>query len=280
MTNRTSTHSHDISSSSESEAIIPSALAPQTRFSGVSEEGDAPKPSILSSNLTPNTSECDETPQTPLFPLDSGSSSEDEIDILGVVPTQPIDIPRDTIKFEDMSEERIQRTIESDYETIDELWDQFTKGFDASSFPEEARPWVYRVRPELFPGSYAHFLVMLLAECGTLDGFQGDMDEWLQARFITGSISSLNNVSALDMEYFIEELEVLRQLVAPLRGYSDNPIFWVKNRRALESTKVTRHLVSSMHIIEAWKEDVISALDVEDEDSKSQNVLLHREYVG
>ena len=197
-----------------------------------------------------------------LAPDSVSNSPEDE------KPSSPIDIPyepgRDTRQFE---EAKVRAMAEVASEQIEELMGLFTKGFDPGLFDQEVLACLPGLSANAFPGSYEHLLVILLLDCGEIEKIQIALETWLNARYRTQKIPTLSETSMVDVTYFVSEIEMLRKLVAPLRGDSSVPIYWVNTRRK-DSGIVYKQLAASVEVIEQFKKDIMTALESDDEDSK------------
>ncbi|PLN78079.1 hypothetical protein BDW42DRAFT_196120 [Aspergillus taichungensis] len=194
-----------------------------------------------------------------LAPDSPSSSSEEE------KPSSPIDIPyepgKDTRQFE---EAKIRAMTEVASEQIDELMGLFTKGFDPGMFDREVLACLPNLSANIFPGSYKHLLVILLLDCGEIEKIQMALETWLNARYRTQEIPTLSETSMVDVTYFVSEIEMLRKLVAPLRGDTSVPIYWVNTRRK-DSSIVYKQLAASVEVIEQFKKDIMTALESDDE---------------
>lgn len=133
---------------------------------------------------------------------------------------------------------------------------RLAKGFDAGSFPESVQDCIPQLTGHLFPGSYAHLLVILLMDFGMMEGVQMNLYEQLTKEFPQQLDHQAHAVTGLDGGLFVSELRVLRKLLAPLRGDNSGPIYWIGSR--IEDPPETYSEVKeTMEVIEKFKEDLL-----------------------
>ncbi|KAB8074653.1 hypothetical protein BDV29DRAFT_201225 [Aspergillus leporis] len=183
----------------------------------------------------------------------------------------PIDIPFDDHGYA-LADEKAKEIIEAENKKVEALMYKFTKGFDPGSFPREVMAGLPLLSDNLFPGSYGHLLVILLETCGRMQGTQSNLEKWLRERYQCWAITHPDNTSITDETFFGGEIEMLRKLLAPLRGEDATPVYWVNSRR-LHCVKVCQQLEASVKVIEEFKRDVLMAIESNDGNKTIYNPL-------
>lgn len=164
-------------------------------------------------------------------------------------------------------EESTRRNAKHFARDIDHLMENFTRGFDPSAFGAEIRTELPKLARTVLPGSYEHFLVIVLDDFDNMDRVQCELQRWLDARYPQAKAAPYVVPDKLDEGYFLAELEMLRRLLEPLRGQQKKPVFWINTRRVY-SAKVCEQLEASARVIEEFKRDVLAALEKSAEDSE------------
>ena len=133
---------------------------------------------------------------------------------------------------------------------------KLAKGLNASCFPDYVQSWIPQLAGSLFPGSYAHLLVILLMDFGMVEGIQHNMQCWMADHFPALPSYRTSAVDGLDGGLFIWELRILRKMLAPLRGDNSSPIHWIESR--IEDLSATyREVKLIMEIIDDFKQDLL-----------------------
>ncbi|KAE8396694.1 hypothetical protein BDV23DRAFT_177688 [Aspergillus alliaceus] len=199
-----------------------------------------------------------------LFSTPSPESSEDK-------HSSAIDIPFDAPGHE-LPDEKAKEITEAEGKKVEELMNQFTKGFDPGSFPREVMAGLPLLSESLFPGSYAHFLIILLENCGRMHGVQENLEKWLHERYRRWTITHPDHTSITDETFFGAELEMLRKLLAPLSAENTTPVYWM-NSRHIQSVKVCQQLEASVKVIEEFKRYIMLAVKTDEENKTIYNPL-------
>ncbi|KAE8352072.1 hypothetical protein BDV28DRAFT_161987 [Aspergillus coremiiformis] len=196
-------------------------------------------------------------------PASPGRSEDDE--------PAGIDIPFDAHGY-GLADEKAKEITEAECTKANELMLKFTKGFDPGSFPREVTDGLPSLSDNLFPGSYAHLLTILLESCGRMQNVQANLETWLRDRYKRWTITHPDDTSITDETFFGAEFEMLRKLLAPLRGEDSTAVYWV-NSRHIQSVKVCQQLEASAKVIEEFKRDVLLAVKLDDENKTIYNPL-------
>ncbi|OJJ75031.1 hypothetical protein ASPBRDRAFT_119820 [Aspergillus brasiliensis CBS 101740] len=196
--------------------------------------------------------------------------------LIQVMVAEPIDIildePTDTCA---MAEEKAEEIVEAENERLDQLMEEFTRGFDPGIFIDEVANSLPGVLKDIFPGSYEHLLSMLFESDDSMHATQMKLEKWLLDRYpqVLNKIDTeRQETNITDETYFGAELEVLRKMLAFLRKESDKPVFWLNSRRA-NPTKAREQLEASIRVIELFKSDFMAAMRMDTEDRKIYNPL-------
>ncbi|PYH96409.1 hypothetical protein BO71DRAFT_417875 [Aspergillus ellipticus CBS 707.79] len=173
-----------------------------------------------------------------------------------------------------MVEEKAEEIVEAENERLDQLMAEFTKGFDPGILADEISQSLSKILENVFPGSYEHLLSMLFECDAAMHNTQVDLERWLLDRYsqILYQITQRGETHISDETYFGAEIEVLRKILAPLRGEAEKPVFWLNSRR-VNPAKALRELEASVTVVELFKKDVIAALQTDTEDRKIYNPL-------
>ena len=149
------------------------------------------------------------------------------------------------------------------------LMADFSMGYNPSGLPT----YVQDVYPELwdnmFPGSFQHLLVLLFGSLEDFSRCQVEMHKWLDECGMTGATEGRNHLNMIDESFFGSEIEMLRNLLAPMRGdFTSYAVYWIHVRTS-RAEKVCKHLDSSMRVLERFHEDLLASLVVPREHGKS-----------
>ena len=180
-----------------------------------------------------------------------------------------IDIPLNT-QGSGLLDEKAKEITVIEKKRVEDLMQQFTKGFDPGSFPKEVMDSLPLLSDNPFPGSYAHLSIILLENCGKMQGIQANLENWLRERYKRWAITYPDNTSITDETFFGAEFEMLRKLLAPLRGEDATHVYWM-NSRYPHVVKVCQQLEASVKVIEEFKQDILQAIKSKDEHSKELN---------
>ncbi|THC93918.1 hypothetical protein EYZ11_006600 [Aspergillus tanneri] len=165
-----------------------------------------------------------------------------------------------------LADEKSKEILEAENKKVDELMNRFTRGFDPGAFIAEVMAWIPELSKNLFPSSYSHLFVLLLETHGNMEAVQINLEKWLQKRYQSMLVSLPANSNMTDQWFFLSELEMLRKLLAPLRGEDAKPIIWMNSRRVY-GAKVCQQLEASARVIEEFKRDVVKELKKDTEDN-------------
>ncbi|KAK2765348.1 hypothetical protein FQN54_008194 [Arachnomyces sp. PD_36] len=126
--------------------------------------------------------------------------------------------------------------------------------------------WIKELKEDLVPGTYQHYLLLLLDTSENIVSIQGDMQQFLAdrypdefnevTRFLKGGV-----YGGSEMELLASEFQTLRSLVRPLRNsISMNSIIdckW-KSRKGEDAIDTVRALRRASKIIHEFREDVLT----------------------
>ncbi|RJE23690.1 hypothetical protein PHISCL_03985 [Aspergillus sclerotialis] len=145
------------------------------------------------------------------------------------------------------------------------LMADFSMGYNPSGLPD----YVKGVYPELwdnmFPGSFQHLLVLLFGSLEDFSRCQVKMHRWLDKYGMTGVTKERNHLNMIDESLFGSEIEMLRNLLAPLRGdFTSYAVYWIHVRTS-QAEKTCKFLDSSMRVLERFHEDLLASLVVPSE---------------
>ncbi|BAE57944.1 hypothetical protein F9C07_2384 [Aspergillus flavus] len=174
-----------------------------------------------------------------------------------------IEIPMNTHGY-GLLDEKAKEITDTEKRRVEELMQQFTKGFDPGSFPREVMDSLPLLSDNLFPGSYAHLSIILLENCGKMQGIQANLENWIRERYKRWAITFPDDTSITDETFFGAEFEMLRKLLAPLRGEDAARVYWM-NSRYPHIVKVCQQLEASVKVIEEFKQDILGAIKSKDE---------------
>ncbi|KAL3492929.1 hypothetical protein BJX62DRAFT_235666 [Aspergillus germanicus] len=175
-------------------------------------------------------------------------------------PTKSVDIPFDAQGSPyALVDEKAPQIVEAENQKLDDLMGKFTKGFDPGSFGNVALASLDKLATDLFPGTYAHFLLLLLQSFDVLQDLQLNMEQWLLGCYNGNQFVSPTETNLVDENFFGTELEMLRQLLEPIREGTKKSVFWMNTRRA-DASWTCDQLESSVSVIESFKSDICAAM--------------------
>ncbi|KAE8376712.1 hypothetical protein BDV26DRAFT_282421 [Aspergillus bertholletiae] len=183
-----------------------------------------------------------------------------------------VDIPLSAYNGYRLLDEKGKAINETEKKRTEELMQHFTKGFDPGSFPREVMDGLPLLPDNLFPGSYAHLLIVLLESYDKMQGIQANLESWLRERYKRWAITHPDNTSITDETFFGAEFEMLRKLFAPLRGEDSTRVYWM-NSRYPHHVKVCQQLEASVKVIEEFKQDILREIKSRDERKTIYNPL-------
>lgn len=194
------------------------------------------------------------------------SSSGDEFSDDGVPGA--IDIPSD---YEDgsyaLADKKALQIMEVENQKIDELMAKFTKGFDPGAFGGVIMAYIPKLTEGLFPGSYAHLLILLFETFDVIQHIQLGLEASMGNHHQVSPTHQPSDTNITDEKFFAAEITMLRKLLDPIREGTRNSIFWVGTRRA-NTSKISEQLEAAIRVIETFKDDLCAALKPDHESSK------------
>ncbi|KAL4808683.1 hypothetical protein BDV18DRAFT_157623 [Aspergillus unguis] len=175
-------------------------------------------------------------------------------------PSGPVDIPFEAHGASyALIDKKAPQILEAENEKLDELIEKFTKGFDPGAFGGTIIASIPMLTRNLFPGSYAHLLLLLLESFEMVQATQLSLEGWLAEHFHGNPIIHPTEISITDETFFGAEIEMLTKLLQPIREGTRNSIYWVNTRR-MHPTRTCEELEASIRVIESFKNDVCEAL--------------------
>ncbi|KAI9372798.1 hypothetical protein BJX61DRAFT_533687 [Aspergillus egyptiacus] len=171
----------------------------------------------------------------------------------------PVDIPFHDQGVYAMVDEKAHQIVEAGNQKLDELFEKFTRGFDPKSFANRIMSVVPKLLKNLRPGTYAHLLLLLFSTYNSIQMFQLALEDWLFHHFKGLPIVHPTDMKRTDEIFLGLEIEMLRQLLAPIREGTKNSIFWLNTRRA-DPFKTCEQLEAAIRVIECFKDDICAAL--------------------
>ncbi|ODM24044.1 hypothetical protein SI65_01634 [Aspergillus cristatus] len=151
--------------------------------------------------------------------------------------------------------DREERLAAYDTQRLRELVSNFARGFDAARFPDYVKTWIPRLGHDLFPGSYAHLMIILLEDWDQMECFQLSMFKWLCERHPIPRYYRICRARGIDDRLFVTELGVLKKLLSPLWGDDPRPIYWIGSRLTNPDDSCDQ-VKTSMRIIKHFKEEI------------------------
>ncbi|KAL4925172.1 uncharacterized protein BDV17DRAFT_294725 [Aspergillus undulatus] len=189
-----------------------------------------------------------------------GSSPAAPARPLSEVDSGAVDIPFDSQGSSyAMVDEKAFHIIDADNKRLDGLMGKFTKGFDPGAFGDTilaSLPWLAK---NVFPGSFAHLLLLLFQSFEAIEHTQFGLENWLGNNYHGTPIIQPSKNSASDETFFVAEMQMLRRLLEPIREGTNREIFWLNTRRA-DPAKTCEQLEASIRTIEMFKDDICEAL--------------------
>ncbi|KAL3481218.1 hypothetical protein BJX99DRAFT_253877 [Aspergillus californicus] len=180
-------------------------------------------------------------------------------------PVGPVNIPFEiTGRPYALVDEKALQIVEAENQELDDLMNEFTKGFDPGSFREFIMDFLPKLSGKAYPGNYAHLLLLLYQSYDMVQSLQLDMEDLMLNQFRRPIVDHPNPTSFTDETVFAAEIEMLRRLLAPIRDGSKKSIFWLSSRRA-DPARTCEQLEASIRVIEQFKKDVCAALEKDDD---------------
>ncbi|KAL4913917.1 hypothetical protein BDW62DRAFT_213830 [Aspergillus aurantiobrunneus] len=177
----------------------------------------------------------------------------------------PVDIPFDTQDSRyALVDEKAPQIVEAENQKLDDLMNKFTKGFDPGAFGSMIMASVPKLAQNLFPGSYAHLLLLLFETFDVIQSIQLSLETWLGKHHDGNPIIRPSETSISDETFFAAEIEMLRKLLEPIREGSKKSIFWLNTRRA-DASRTCEQLEASVRVIETFKNDICAAINSDHE---------------
>ncbi|KAL2802664.1 hypothetical protein BJX63DRAFT_437655 [Aspergillus granulosus] len=176
-----------------------------------------------------------------------------------ICPTKSVDIPFDAQGgLYGLVDEKTTQIVEAENHKLDELMGKFTKGFDPGSFGSVIVASLPKLAINPFPGTYAHFLLLLFETFEHLQPLQLGMEQWLLGCYNGNRFNSPTETNLVDENFFGTELEMLRRLLEPIREGTKMSVFWMNTRRA-DASWACEQLEASVGVIESFKHDICAA---------------------
>lgn len=148
-------------------------------------------------------------------------------------------------------------------ETLLSLMADLSMGYDPSTLPQYATSSFPLLWDNMFPGSFNHLLVILFGSNPDMTRCQSSMQSWLDGYLECQHTST----DTLDDALFGSEVEMVRRLVAPLRGVEMDRVFWL-NSRTFYARELCEQVECSAKVIEQFQHDLIASLVVPDDHGK------------
>ncbi|RHZ47313.1 uncharacterized protein CDV56_104685 [Aspergillus thermomutatus] len=195
-----------------------------------------------------------------VFPL----SPEFECDDPFETTVGPVDIEASDDECLTLADRKVKEITAAERQTFAQLMDEFAKGFDPDSLTREIMATLPLLGDDLFPGSFAHLLILLLQTDGKIETVQVNLVRWLRARYPI-MFCEPTETQLVDETFFMSEIEMLRRLLSTLRGDDDKAIYWI-SCRPFEIGKSCNSLEASIRVIRAFERDMKSAIEEVDEE--------------
>ncbi|KAL4881339.1 hypothetical protein BJY04DRAFT_218506 [Aspergillus karnatakaensis] len=173
-------------------------------------------------------------------------------------PVGPVDILFDARDYA-LVDKKAPQIVEAENQKLDDLMGQFTKGFDPGAFGGVILASLPNLAENLFPGSYAHLLLLLFSSFEMLQNVQLSLEYWMGHQYHGTPNIAPNATSGIDENYFGAEMEMLRKLLEPIREGTKKSIFWLNTRRA-DPVRACEQLEAAVRVIESFKDDVFAAM--------------------
>ena len=154
-------------------------------------------------------------------------------------------------------------------ETILALMTDFSMGYNPSGLPDYARDMYPKLWTGMFPGSFQHLLVLLFGSHEDFNRCQVEMQKWLAECGMTGATKERDPLNMIDESFFGSEIEMLRNLLAPMRGdFSSYAVYWI-HLRTDQAENICKLLDSSVRVLGRFQDDLLASLVVPSEHGKS-----------
>lgn len=149
------------------------------------------------------------------------------------------------------NEKRIP-TIREHFEKIAlSLMADISMGFDPTVLPALIQSVYPRLFEGMFPGSFQHFLAIIIGSDNEVRKYQVTMQSWLRDHSLDQVHHNRTGLNMMDDSLFGSDVEILRKLVAPLRGDNSEPVFWV-NTRIAQAPKTCLELQYAKGLLEEF----------------------------
>ncbi|KAL4864111.1 hypothetical protein BDV12DRAFT_189154 [Aspergillus spectabilis] len=188
-----------------------------------------------------------------------GASPATAADLVYEDPVGPVNIPFDAQDYA-LVDQKAPQIVEAENQKLDDLMAKFTKGFDPGAFGGIILASLPKLTQGLFPGSYAHLLLLLFSSFEMIQTIQYGLERWLGHHHHGTPFVTPSETSGLDEMFFAAEMETLRQLLEPLREGARKSVFWLNSRRA-DPVRTCEQLEASIRVIETFKDDVCAAMN-------------------
>lgn len=154
-------------------------------------------------------------------------------------------------------------------EVLLSLMADLSMGYDPSNLPQYAMSVFPSFWEDMFPGSLNHLMVILFGSNSELDSCQISMHKWLDEHFDCQPTRPhiRTTMNMIDESIFGSELEMIRALVAPLRGDMTHRVFWLHSR-PYYAKDLCDEVEASMRLIEKFQEDLVAGQVVPDQHRK------------
>lgn len=170
-----------------------------------------------------------------------------------------------SISFDEKKE---QADLEFHQENLLGLMRDICMGYNPSNLPQHVRSMLHLLAEDVFPGSYKHLLIILFGSKRDMQLCQEYMKVCLDEDTEAQPPRPRSGMRAIDETLFASEVEMLRKLVAPLRGDERNPVFWLNSRTA-HAEELCVQAEYTVEILEYFHHDLLADMVVRDEHGKS-----------
>lgn len=140
---------------------------------------------------------------------------------------------------------------------------QIRREFNPITWTKDTPTMVKYLRNDAVPGSFKHLLLLLLEPGASFMPMQVKMQRWFAERFSSrvyepddGHVG--HSMRMLDRTQLVDELEVLRKLVRPLREGKMEPR-WI-DKAYDETDDILKGLQKASRIIEEFEEDIVERI--------------------
>ncbi|KAL4942155.1 hypothetical protein BDV06DRAFT_235563 [Aspergillus oleicola] len=188
-----------------------------------------------------------------------GTSPGAPAGLLSVVDSEAVDIPFETQGNPyALVDEKAGQIIDAENNKLDHLMGEFTKGFDPGAFGDTIMDSLPLLAEDLFPGSYAHLLLLLFESVEVIQDVQLGLENWFGNNYHGTPIIQPSKTSSSDETFFVAEMDMLQRLLRPIREGTKKEIFWLNTRA--DPGKTCEQLEASFRTIEMFKNDICAAM--------------------